>query len=208
MTTRSCSVNFKISELGHLTCAFLYFRKKTRSLQSQCTREDCICYISTVNFILKWLCALKVTKRKCLLLPGSSLACSFLQHGAANCSVHHACTFWSWVREQWDCCWGLLAQDITARSFHLAILQVEFEDVSAFFPTLWHGVLLLRACMSNLGWCERALGTHSGGWAMAFAPLLNAALGGTGLGRQTGAVWVLLGASLRRCMYDPIISFC
>lgn len=73
VTTHSCSVNFKIFELGHLTCVSFYFREKTRSLQSQCTREDCIYYISPVNFILKWLCSLKVAQCKCLLFPGSSL---------------------------------------------------------------------------------------------------------------------------------------
>ena len=130
---------------------FFCFRIKTRSLQSQCTREDCIYYISTVNFILKWLCSLKVTKRKCLLLRGSSLACSSLQHGAAKCSVLHAGTFWAWVREQWDCCWGMLAQDITARSFPLAILQVEFEDVSAFSPTLVAWGVALKSLYVRLG---------------------------------------------------------
>lgn len=47
---------------------------------------------------------------------------------------------------------------------------------------------------SNLGWCESAVGTYSGGWAMAFAPPLNGALGGTGLDGQvlSGLCVVLL----------------
>lgn len=149
VTTRSCSVNFKISELGLLTCVFFFILEKRQDLyRVNVLGRTSIYYISPVNFILKWLCSLKVAKCKCLLLLGSSLMCSFLQHSVGNCCVHHTWTSWSWVREQRDCCWGMLAQAITAGSFPLSSLQAEFEDVSAFSPTLWHGLLLLRA----LGW--------------------------------------------------------
>lgn len=75
-------------------------------------------------------------------------------------------------------CW---AQDITAGSFPLASLQVEFEDVFCLFSYTGHGLLLLRACMSNL-LCESAVGTYPGGWLWRFALLCSGALGRTWAG--------------------------
>ena len=48
--------------------------------------------------------------------------------------------------------------------------------------------------MSNLGWCESAVGTYPGGWLWLLPPPLSGALGGTGLDRQvlSGLCVVLL----------------
>lgn len=48
--------------------------------------------------------------------------------------------------------------------------------------------------MSNLGWCESAVGTYPGGWLWRLPPPLSGALGRTGLDRQvlSGLCMVLL----------------
>ena len=184
VTTRSCSVNFKISELGLLTCVFFYFRKKTRSLQSQYTREDCIYYISPVNFILKWLCSLKVAKCKCLLLLGSSLMCSFLQHSIGNCCVHHTCASWSWVREQRDLLgdvgpghhgWVIPSLQLTSWIWGRFCLFSYTVAWAVALKSLYVQFGLVRKCSRNILW-----GTLGDGlWRLS--PPLNGALGGTGL---------------------------
>lgn len=194
VTTCSCSVNFKISELGHLTCVSFYFRKKTRSLQSQCTREDCICYISPVNFILKWLCSLKVAQCKCLLFPGSSLQGQLLaaRRWELLCASHlHLIVLGEGAE-------GLLLGDVGPGRHSWVIPSCQFTSWIwgrfCLFSYTGRGLLLLRACMSNLGWCESAVGTYPGGWLWLLPPPLSGALGGTGLDRQvlSGLCVVLL----------------
>ena len=175
VTTRSCSVNFKISELGLLTCVFFILEKRQDLYRVNILGRTV--YIIFLRWISFW--------NGCILWKSQNVsACCFWVRlwCAASCSTAlgiAACITPAPHGLGWGSrgtCWGMLAQAITAGSFPLSSWQAEFEDVSAFSPTLWHGLLLLRACTSNLGWWESAVGTYSGGlWGMGYGacPLLS-----------------------------------